>query len=686
MSMPALTQGAPTRPAPLVANTETAAFLDRHFAGQAGEFCLGFIDGDPRLEKMQIEWYSWPRQRSIITYRYAELAAQGHNLYAGMCLFSNRKRAYATALPSPWLWLDEAPADGVYTELIETSAGNYQGWLKLDQPLDADDRKHYQQRWRDASPGADACSSDATHMVRVPGGFNTKRHSTYLVHTAQHTAVTFAIAELDQRWPHVPQVDAGQPVAPLNWPEVEIHLANIDQLLTSRRVRIIKPETQTGRILRGERISFTTKHGPDDSRSMQRITMAHGLRIRGFPDEEIAAMLWARADWGTLAQKGSAWFENDIRRCICDAHRRYPDVRIEPTRYRKEHAAAPRPQVERTRRGPKQTVTPDEVFAWLCQQATGGDMAMVTRPEVAAHFGVSIGTIQRCERVLRDRGDIERRHFNRRQSSCVAILRPIIIPPAPSEEAPNHVRSAETPPAHPDAESLAQNVHGETHTPPVPPVAGAPADVVLLGPIAPVQHPALAVAVCEAFDAYNGAKKLTRKRVLDYLTRNYAPLPWSELELARAIAAERRRRELDKKLAGLADLTPAGLKAQIRLAEHLADKSRELGDATWRWWEFFRDQARAELRSRPAELPKSKPRKVCEVLPDLRAAGERYQAELWELVERARAEMPPVARGRAQGARGVVCSPQPTLEAPLVSELDASGLIARLRARLVESA
>lgn len=82
------------------------------------------------------------------------------------------------------------------------------------------------------------------------------------------------------------------------------------------------------------------------------------------------------------------------------------------------------------------------------------------------------------------------------------------------------------------------------------------------------------------------------------------------------------------------------MRAEIRLAEHLIDKSRTAGNDAWRWWTVYRDLARRELASRPPDPARPKGgRKNCECLPDLRALGEREQARLWATAEVGLAEL-----------------------------------------------
>jgi hypothetical protein len=110
-----------------MSNLQTAHAFDQviqgRFADQHGWFCLGTIDGNPTIEKLTQEWYLLPRQRAELAERCAELAARNFNLYWTACLFDGRKRTYAAALDSAWLWQDDAPLESDCTQLIQSSDG-----------------------------------------------------------------------------------------------------------------------------------------------------------------------------------------------------------------------------------------------------------------------------------------------------------------------------------------------------------------------------------------------------------------------------------------------------------------------------------------------------------------------------------------------------------------------------------
>ena len=113
---------------------------------------------------------------------------------------------------------------------------------------------------------------------------------------------------------------------------------------------------------------------------------------------------------------------------------------------------------------------------------------------------------------------------------------------------------------------------------------------------------------------------------------------WPAAAVERAIADERQRRRIAAIVADIQGMTPGTLRAQIRLMERLADKSRAEGTNLYRYAEWAAREMRAELATRPAEAGR-KPRKNCEALPNLRAAGEQQQADLWQVAERGLAEL-----------------------------------------------
>jgi hypothetical protein len=168
---------------------------------------------------------------------------------------------------------------------------------------------------------------------------------------------------------------------------------------------------------------------------------------------------------------------------------------------------------------------------------------MLTVAAVAERLGVSRATVERCERTLRAEGHIERRTFNRRQTSLVALLRSLTIreapgaapampaqvaasrsltiaaagnaPPEPADSRPlttaletlpatrDHVPSAECHLAQQDAENIECGPYGGTHPPAGTPLASdrmpellAPANQLAPSALAYSQPPAPTSPAC----------------------------------------------------------------------------------------------------------------------------------------------------------------------------------------------
>ncbi|HNP70473.1 MAG TPA: DNA-primase RepB domain-containing protein [Kouleothrix sp.] len=602
---------------------------------------------------MREEWFLWPAQAHQIATRYAELATRGFNLYAGICLFARRKRSYASALPSPWLWLDDAPADVVCTELVRSSEASRQAWVELDQALSAEARKRLQVAWRDAR-GADACSADAVHMARVPGGFNTKRHARYLVHVERASDRQFSAQQLLSNAPARSDGAGAGAVTDLGWPGVERHLSNIGALLASARAACIKPDTQSGRILRGEMLAFSVGERQDDSRSMNGYVLGNGFYLRGFPDDEIAAvMLHHYRKWGLEHDKGTAWCKADIGRALARMHAAKPGIVQAPTRY---HASAPvsplvdAPAASRARADRPRTLDPLMLFH---RYTADPALCALSRKPRAVALGISTATLDRLDLALRGEGLITIEQPGPGLPGRVLILGGVInigadgvlsAAAAPIEDLGAAI--GET------GDRIPQCIEEETHQPPE--AADTP-------PAAAPMPRTLAEAVRLAFDrvfvdqATGERRRATRKRLLlalEALWPHALPAP----QLDQAIAAERTRRRCAAIIAGIASMSPATLRGQLRFMERLSEKSREQGTNLHRFADWAARELRREMASRPAE-PGRAPRKNCEALPDLHAAAERQQAELWEVAERGLAQLRAERAGRRLATPLGLCPP-----------------------------
>jgi hypothetical protein len=384
------------------------AFLHDRFADQAGWLCLGWIDGDPQIEPLREEWYHMPRQAHTLTGRAVELAERGYNLYVALCLFAIRRRSYVTALPSRWLWIDDAVVEDA--EVVESSAGNFQSWLKLDQPLGAQERSALQRALRDTTAGADTCSADAVHMARLPGGTNRKQHRAWQVRIVRPVGAVLSVADLRRRAPICSQ--QALQLAHSDWHNLPkgSHLAQ-----TRRFTALLRANRQLRKVCAGERVPLRMRNGREDnSLSNQRAIFVCQLIHARYPHQEIRAL--ADHFRAVLASRPDR-FETDIDQLL----QRYTPAqyRCEPTRCITTPDQPPPP-----RGGRHYTLTAGELLELYHQYADCGPRGIVlewTRAEVAQHLGVSHDTVQRREAELIKAGQIQRGVSDDRQRSFVIL-------------------------------------------------------------------------------------------------------------------------------------------------------------------------------------------------------------------------------------------------------------------------
>jgi hypothetical protein len=289
--------------------TPIAAFLTTRFAGQSGWLCLGWIEGDPGLEPLRETWFELPRQLSAAIHCAQTLADCHANLYVAPCLFAERRRSYATALPSAWLWLDDVALDGA--GLVESSEGNFQFWLPLDQPLDARERSAFQRALRDMSDGADTCSADGVHMARLPGGWNCKKQGRWQVRVAQPAGPPVRVDDLRAQFPEaqspasVAQCEGDWTALPLDYP-----------LAASPRFQtLVQTNERLSQLLADLPIGLNCHGYRDNSRSARRAIFVCQLLRARYPHDEIRALVTHFAkllDSG----RGEAHFRCDVDRLL----------------------------------------------------------------------------------------------------------------------------------------------------------------------------------------------------------------------------------------------------------------------------------------------------------------------------------------------------------------------------------
>lgn len=436
------------------AMSDAPGFFDYLFGQREGWACLGWLDGDPQLGKIDVnhqEWYQLPQNRETLDRRAAWHAAQGHNLYVRQTLFSKKSGSQAAALSSPIIWQDDAQIDTPASVLIETSAGNYQALITLDRDVTTAERKRLMTAWRNARPGADTCSANPVAFVRVPGGHNRKRHGDWLVRYAVQSTRVYSAEKLLARCgageggTHTPGSSGA-----LDRAQLDHWQSHIDDLLNSDRSlpRAFVKNTLGRRILETRALgkgTFYHASGTWDA-SAERLCLAHSLVMARYFDEQIAALLWHFEVSETIEIKGDASIWGDIARVIGMAREAHPH--IAPRLYGAKAPAAPK--IARGRAS-NHAQTLEQVYSLLVDHRAGAD-AIVTIGDLAAQIGCHRRTISTILCELKTAGRIAWRRFGQRGGLVISFISDVIIEQAPATAQPTVAPEIATPGA----------AHGET--------------------------------------------------------------------------------------------------------------------------------------------------------------------------------------------------------------------------------
>ncbi|MBX0329363.1 hypothetical protein K2Z83_16965 [Oscillochloris sp. ZM17-4] len=178
-------------------------------------------------------------------------------------------------------------------------------------------------------------------------------------------------------------------------------------------------------------------------RSLTRAVVIKGLVMHGYPDEEIVVIAEHILDWGHREEKGAAWFLTDVCRLIAKYRAELPAIAINATVLRK--ATRPRKGEKRARsaRQPKKKCrNADELLAYYREHRDAGALVFRSRQEVAGELGISLPTLDRYERQLRERRAIMRVTSSSRRDSWVEILEPQEPEPPAPEVSTSAVSSA----------------------------------------------------------------------------------------------------------------------------------------------------------------------------------------------------------------------------------------------------
>jgi hypothetical protein len=391
---------------------ETAQFLDILLGYAGGLVELAFCPHDPSQPGAPIVSAGWfdAGDQVRLGQEITRLSNRHGDVYISLSQHSAAERTYSTALPSCWLWLDDVhQIDPDAAMVLETSSGNYQVLYRVDQALTAVQRSDWQRRAR-ACAGADSCSADAVHLIRIPGTLNTKQGQNWRVRLAHTCAGDIDLAQLAQRWP---AADVISSTGGVELAESDVSAA-LEQIATLRKVahERLKPTSLAYRTLTGK------DHPPSQSEARYRVI--YGLVTVGFANVEIAALIWHWSStdglscltWGHLQKRATADRLTDIARCIS---------KVRATLVKKGQAVTIRPALKqrstltfrRTLQQPRARddrpvrLTGSGLLTWLDAERAG-DRVVCTQQDIAAAFSCSVPTVKRVEAVLTAAGHIKR--------------------------------------------------------------------------------------------------------------------------------------------------------------------------------------------------------------------------------------------------------------------------------------
>ncbi len=651
------------------ASADTAQFLDDLFSGQAGLLCLGYIDGDPRIEGIdgkRQEWYAWPRQRSDATQWLNAHNDQGHNTYVRQCLFTKKSGKIAHALPSTLIWQDEAKADTPASILIETSPGNYQAYIRLDRPATVSERSLLMTAWRDARPHTDDCSADPVHFVRVPGGHNTKRHGDFTVRYAVRSERVYPADRLlarcrPEEGKHTSCSSCPETTpAALDKKQLDYWLDHVEDLLNADKTlpRAFVNAGAVSRIIlekraRGEAHLLHESGSPDTSR--ERLWLANGLIMARYSDEQTAALLWYFEHPDTVRIKGKNAVWADIPRVIALAHQAHPQITPRsPVRTKRDGIESPVAspfgvvKPNRPRGRPTHAPEVDRFFLYLREKITSADPVKIG--DLARDYGRHRRTISTYLHDLAAKKRITLRRAG--QYGGLVITFPDVIENSTAFAAKNApVLAIETPETPIAADAAHEETEYQEEKESVYPMCAA-ADHISDAPAPP-----LAGAIWQALAALPRQRvnektgevvrwPVTDRRVSGWIAETYPDL-WRKWDRNIPAMVDRvRYQQRNARFAELDDLSPGDLDRQITAtastiarfearAATVDDERRAYyqGEANRRRGRLMmllttqqrRDQREAWAGAMPldrAELYASADAKLAEIR-DLRAAGRK---------------------------------------------------------------
>jgi hypothetical protein len=376
------------------------------------------------------------------------LRDQFGNVYTTRTTFKTKQATKEHANPSPILFVDDAPLDPPlpFSLYLETGRGPGQGFYKCDRPTTQDDARAVAY-----TLGGDKSGSNENKILRIPRTFNTKsKHGgRFPVRVIEPLGQVYRLDRL--RAVYAPQNSAGDDVsrayradstekssavtveAPCVADEaVEQVRRCIGLLLDREGIPRRLSRTSHGRAILRAAMAGWPDSQPDYS--AERYRLVRSLIMHGYPDVEIAALLWHFMPWLNGSGKSISYWVKDIQRMIQAERAKQPGVTptasfrtgtrvptLSASTPSIDSAAPPKSRARRDR--PQKVQGAVGYLEWLrCQQDPQSGTVMLSQRQCAARLGCCVRTIKRYEALLQATGKIERQVFDRRQAGCLFVL------------------------------------------------------------------------------------------------------------------------------------------------------------------------------------------------------------------------------------------------------------------------
>jgi hypothetical protein len=241
------------------------------------------------------------------------------------------------------------------------------------------------------------------------------------------------------------------------------------------------------------RQAFKKARSNDTDWSVLRWIVCKGLVLVGYPDDEIAAIMW-HFESILNGSKRTRDFLADVARVTADWRAEYPHIKPQATRLRRhvdEEEVAERmahvadePRKSRARKDrPQKVAGAAGYLEWLRSRTDAGATILASQPDLARELGISERTLQRYERQLVEAGQVERvtHRYGRgaRSYSYLVLLSGDNIPPEAPQTAENIVVTAEAPeriatPQNDSADAHMEHAAKCSASAPAPPAVNEP--------------------------------------------------------------------------------------------------------------------------------------------------------------------------------------------------------------------